>query len=357
MYSQRQLLGGKNEIHSKKCSLFAHVISQREPRSGLRPPHVWSTHLGIESNVQFRMDRCTVPAASELELDFQNAASSWVYIVGAHDRFLPITSGNTNCSANLQGNGLQDFQTTTSLPNGSALAWYTGFPTSTCSDAEWDVLISPNGFAGGACNELGTTPCRRAALVHELGHVLGLGHETSGKLATMAAFTPQGLLGGDTWHRSGPFADDAAYAMDYHGDGLTSFDAAVSPWMRSGNQSALTHPSDTIISGCSGAAVSFTYSWTNRGTQTIPSGSPAVVRYYLSTDETISTSDILWGSLTVWGTKGWSATYSPNLTIPSSLSLNTVYRIGVIIDPLNAISESNESNNVTRINRRIRRIC
>lgn len=70
-----------------------------------------------------------------------------------------------------------------------------------------------------------------------------------------------------------------------------------------------------------------------------------VVRFYLSTDATITTSDVLLGSKTVNSLKvGASTTVNGNMTVPSTTAVGT-YFIGVIVDPANSVAETDEGNN------------
>jgi hypothetical protein len=321
-----------------------------------------STHLRTEADITFRMDRCTVSAGGTAELDFQNAAYTWNVVKGIWDRFPATVTGNpsNNCSANLQGNGLPDFQILSSLPSGFAMAWFTGFGQSpqTCDDPEWDVIMASSGFQTGVQSELQASPSRRNALVHELGHVLGMAHETTNnRVSSMIAFTPQVMLGGSANERSGVYADDAAYGIAFHGSGQTSFDLAVSSWMRASNQSGTLTMADSIQSGCTGSSIAYTATWTNKGTQAIAPGSPATLKVYLSSDDTITTSDILVQTWSISGTQGSTSTWTSSITIPSSLTLNATYRLGIIVDPSNTIAEHIENNNISRLSRRVKRTC
>jgi hypothetical protein len=316
-----------------------------------------STHLKTEAAISFRMDRCTVAAGSVAELDFQNAAYTWNVVKGIGDFFPATVAGNTNCSANLQGNSQGDFQVVSTMSSGSALAWYTGLGQNpqTCSDAEWDVLVASNGFQTGAQSELQASSSRRPVLVHELGHILGMAHETTnGRVTSMTQFNPHPMLGGSASERSGVYADDAAFGIAFHGSGQTSVDLSVSSWTRSGNVGALTM-TDSIVTGCTGGSVAYTATWTNKGTEAVPAGTQ--LKVYLSADETITTSDILVQTWNISGTQGWTSTWSSNITIPSSLTLNATYRMGIIIDPANTAAEWIETNNISRLSRRVRRTC
>jgi len=100
-----------------------------------------------------------------------------------------------------------------------------------------------------------------------------------------------------------------------------------------------------------GSSVTTYYGLANVGTGDIPAGTRYHFYFYLSTNSTISTSDYYWKGY--YSDAGLPAGYgiynnftqalpsSPPAGFPSS---GTVY-IGMIVDPLNEIAESNESDN------------
>lgn len=82
----------------------------------------------------------------------------------------------------------------------------------------------------------------------------------------------------------------------------------------------------------------------NIGNSSTPSG--AVVNYYVSIDNNITTSDILAGSSAISGL-GANGSTTINYSFNSS-SLNLLdgeYRVGMIVDGANIVAESNENNN------------
>ncbi len=95
-------------------------------------------------------------------------------------------------------------------------------------------------------------------------------------------------------------------------------------------------------SATKGTAISLANTVKNQG------GSDAgnfTIRYYLSSDTTITTSDTLLGSRTVSSlAAGAVNTATTTVTIPSTLSAGTYY-LGAIADYNNALTESNENNN------------
>lgn len=76
-----------------------------------------------------------------------------------------------------------------------------------------------------------------------------------------------------------------------------------------------------------------------------PSGSYKI-NYYLSIDDTISTSDFLLKSVTRTSLAGGaSQTWTEQIALPANLASGT-YRLGVIVDPTDAILETAEGNNI-----------
>lgn len=305
-----------------------------------------TTHLGIESDVQWRLDRCTIAAGSAEETDFQAAEFAWNSVHGVLDRFSD-TGGNTNCSANLQGNGQFDVQMKSSLGGAAALAWYTGMAAGNCTDGEWDVLFTPNLTAGPPPE---TTPAqtfnRRLIFAHELGHVLGMAHElTQNRVATMAPYNPFAPLGGQTALRGGVFGDDVAYARAYHGSSQTSYDLGVSAWKRNGGAHIL--PSLGFQWGCTGQTASYTATWTNKGTKAITQADNVKLKVYLSSDTIISSADTLVQTWKIYIGVGGSSTWSSSFAIPSSLPLYQSYYIGIVADADGTLAEIHEGNNAT----------
>jgi subtilase family serine protease len=83
----------------------------------------------------------------------------------------------------------------------------------------------------------------------------------------------------------------------------------------------------------------------NRGTS--PSG-PFSVAYYLSSDSSITTSDTLLRTVSrpSLGGGGSSQTLTESVSLPATIRPGT-YDLGLIVDPTNAIAETNEANNAT----------
>jgi beta-N-acetylglucosaminidase len=74
------------------------------------------------------------------------------------------------------------------------------------------------------------------------------------------------------------------------------------------------------------------------------SAGPFTLNFYASSDANITTSDVLLKSVSRSGIGGWSSqSWTENVTLPSWMT--GTWTIGVIVDPWNGVSESNEWNN------------
>ncbi len=85
---------------------------------------------------------------------------------------------------------------------------------------------------------------------------------------------------------------------------------------------------------------------TVKNTGPLAAGSAFRVDFYLSTDSTITTADVLLGSRTISSALGYNATNqaTTTLSMPSSVAAGS-YRVGAIVDGGNAILELLETNN------------
>jgi subtilase family serine protease len=91
-----------------------------------------------------------------------------------------------------------------------------------------------------------------------------------------------------------------------------------------------------------GAAVSLTATVKNNGSQTSPA---STVRWYLSTDNTIISGDTLMASAAVPSLgAGKSLRLTASVPVPPDVAAGR-YTIGAIVDPDNAVAETNEANN------------
>ncbi|HEX8410304.1 MAG TPA: PKD domain-containing protein [Thermoanaerobaculia bacterium] len=176
-------------------------------------------------------------------------------------------------------------------------------------------------------------------LLHEHGHVLGLGHEDD-VLATMNSNFP-GPVGGPIGNNNEvqPLGDDARGARNAYGTSGTVRDVAASAVRLTspGTSRTIPAPASTLRN----APVSFQFTILNRGTtdENIP------VHFYLSSDRNVTPDDYFIGSTSIYLQYGRSITATANLTIPAYAPTGTQY-IGWFTDPTNVIvAELNNVNN------------
>jgi hypothetical protein len=96
--------------------------------------------------------------------------------------------------------------------------------------------------------------------------------------------------------------------------------------------------------------VRFELSYENNGKNTQSSSD---VRYYLSTNNLITTSDTQIGSATFGLSRNTVLTTYVTLTIPSNLTSGVTYWLGGVIDADGSLAEMTESNNATYLPIRI----
>lgn len=202
----------------------------------------------------------------------------------------------------------------------------------------------------------------RNVVFHEFGHTFGLNH-----VATL-----YNILGQD-WdhiHANGNtaypyFGEDASNgAVFLYGKNASKQeDVAAVHWRRTGNsgeysshdRTRIFNNSGTVLTNAStgdepkylvdnGQTIQVEFTYENNGSDThnnIPIG------FYLSTNNTITTSDQRLGgrSINLGRNTVWTTSFT--ITLPNNLSPNTDYWVGVIVDENDAISEFRESNNAT----------
>jgi hypothetical protein len=201
--------------------------------------------------------------------------------------------------------------------------------------------------------------------IHELGHAAGLLHENRTYNVMGTDFThlhtngtvSRGYVGEDAG-----MGDVFLYGLWASGPQ----DLGVAHWRYTGaNGQYSTHGRTRVFDYVSGAELpgsivageprynvslgrwvkaEFTYENLGRSDQ-----SSINVRWYLSLDDTITTSDQLLASSTFSLTRDWASTIQRALRIPKTLLRNHDYWIGVVVNANGAIAESDRANNATYI--------
>jgi hypothetical protein len=204
--------------------------------------------------------------------------------------------------------------------------------------------------------------------IHELGHATGLAHTNN----------TYNIMGTDWTHISvnGTLArsylgEDAANGEVYLYGTTTSAaeDLGVVHWKYLGTSGEYSTHQKTKVYNSSGGALAtlavngetgfyvskgqvvrleLTYENNGKNTQ-----SSSDVRYYVSTNDTISTLDTQIGSTTFNLSRNTVLTTYVTLTIPSTLTSGVTYWLGAVIDADSSLAEMTEVNNATYLPIRI----
>ncbi|MFP5248129.1 MAG: PKD domain-containing protein [Thermoanaerobaculia bacterium] len=208
---------------------------------------------------------------------------------------------------------------------------------------EVDVLLNPSAANGWdkSTNPVPSDYMTNSTLIllHEFGHVMGLGHEDN-VLATMNSGFPS-PVGGPIGNNNDvhPLGDDARGARNAYGTAATVRDVAASAVRLVSPGVSRTIPAPTSTNR--NANVSFQFTVLNRGTtdETIP------VHFYLSPTRYVDPySSFYLGSTTISLQYARMTTGSVNLLIPANAPTGAQY-IGWYTDPNNGIAEYYEGNN------------
>jgi len=162
-------------------------------------------------------------------------------------------------------------------------------------------------------------------MLHELGHALGLLHQDN-LLSTMNTVYP---FGGPIGYlnQEAPHPDDRDGVRILYPDSSTGIDIAVSRFRNAG-VSVTANQVYTVIGGGAPTrslkkGVQYSMDWTleNLGTQM----EVAIIRFYLSTNQYISSFDTTLGGSVANIRAGQVLTYKKDFTVPTNLASGTYY--------------------------------
>lgn len=290
-------------------------------------------------------------AGSEADSRLQNAMWHWNNVKGSSFKFYV---GRDTDGKHSDSNGVNEVYFS-SADTGSALAvtitrykcywlfgWHKGITDADIAfntSLSWATGLYDHSNPGGAPFNF------EGVALHEFGHALGLDHEDR-SMATLNSFYPNsGPLGHNKeWD---PLADDRQGARFLYPDGTTETDIGASPLKRTGMGSSnlVSSPGSAAL----GSTINVEFSFSNQST----SLASFDIGFYLSTNDYISTFDVLLGTNSgAQGSSGFTGTFTRSLDIPSWIAPGTYY-LGFIMDPGNAVAEANESNGFQEIPRTI----
>ena len=294
------------------------------------------------------------PAGSDFNLNAQFAMSDWNAVPGTDFRF---SVNSFNCDPNDHSDNSSNCVAFTSdLPAGTlgvtitnnSCGFFGGLPEILCNaDVKFNANVSWVPDTNVDEFSYGPPFSFRGVARHEFGHVLGLCHEDGqGRVVTMnSRYNPGGYVAANLhWD------DRAGMRQIYPGAG-SEIDLIAYMWKKptidvAGCASADTAPVpvDSIPTRANtGDSVFIEYSIENAGN--VSAGS-SIIGFYLSTNNIISTSDVLIYEILMPSFPAYhNATFRHLIpTIPWDVPTGT-YFLGICLDHNAEITESREFNN------------
>lgn len=199
----------------------------------------------------------------------------------------------------------------------------------------WDTSTAPNPTSSGISLAM--------VAMHEMGHGLGLSHEDDVMSTMNSVYPNSGVISNNNLVQ--PHADDVLGDRAGYGTTGSTRDLFASFYRRTtaGNSDFINPPA--TVHRNTPTSAQFTIG--NRGYQNETS---VGVKFYLSTDRTITSSDYLVGSAGFSINQGIDYTGSVSLNIPFGTIPSGNYHFGWIVDPENYIAEGSfENNNVASL--------
>ena len=293
-----------------------------------------------DNTITFRPSSVSFPSGSSWRTSLEAAKNGWNYYApGSNFDFSFSYNSATSYST---GDGTNSIMITSSYSWGGSTLGVAITRYDACIWPFWkgkikevDVLFNPAFTWGNATNPTSFYPYNSTMVgIHELGHAMGMKHEDDTMSVLNTYYPGAGPIGeSNDVH---PHADDVGGARSGYGTSGSPRDLAVSNREPAG--AGNISPPSTIYRSSN---ATFKFTLENRGTVNETS---VGVKFYLSTDRNISTSDYYLGSAGFSMNNATSSTKSVTVNIPSSIP-GGYYYFGVIADPENYIGETDEGNN------------
>lgn len=307
------------------------------------------------SSINFKISTYSYPAGGSYNTVIRRAGQSWNNIpsnftMSFTDEYRTSTTFGNNISEIAYGypSGMDGAIGLTRHSTGTCGGFYTinyeideadihmssqttdGWRTYTHSSAE-DEALRVNGINF------------EATMLHELGHAVGLGHESRSNSVMAVGSSPYRTQGSVVL----PFRDDMLGFQYLNGASGTKVDIGGRTYtFTSSNGSAGAEAVVTPLNSFStnysvGDTISVTHGIENLGTAPITTAFK--VKWYLSTNDYISTYDKQLPVYATWGRLTARGTYTHSNTIPDVPAGH--YYIGYLVDADNAVAEFTSSNN------------
>jgi hypothetical protein len=304
---------------------------------------------------EYRIMRCSIPEGSQRASDVIYGFDQWNAVYGMYDVFSHAW-GTAECVSIDHSNDVNEvYFGVTSEMDGAVGVTYVRYDScfwwfDTQHIVETDVAFDATQIA-----EWGQPACNtyqlfgsRTTVVHEFGHALGLLHYDD-VMNLMMTNDGEGKYCGNFVIE--PHPDDASGGRFLYGSGNRSTDIGASEHRLVGPNDVELNTSPGVEDVCPGDRYTFRWSVGNMGTEDVTYN----VAWYLSTNNVISTTDMLVGSNSnATETAGGFNTWSRTITIPSTASFGSEYFLGTIVDYEDRIAERYWSNNATYMARKIR---
>lgn len=316
---------------------------------------VGDTTRWAQPEIDLDLMPCSSPAGSNRAADFYAATDAWNAVAGSAARF-DVSVGSRACSARINGVSELGYADSRYLDGarGMTRLIYTGAcrPAESRDEepvrrviVEADVLVSAKrSMLSGLPPDCTTAyvNTRQGTALHELGHVLGLGHDDSQVAHMNTAAAPARYCGVRAYE---PHPDDRAGARVLYPSGEpVPRDVGASPYKLDGPGNVVPVQDDEPIWACPGTLVPLNWSAANLGVDDVTTD----VWFYVSNNDIISSHDHRVGGVNgVVVPAGQFITGEGTMRVPRYAPSGGPYYVGFRVDPRRETWELPASNDTT----------